>query len=55
MKCDIKGCVKKAKWIVDDHGVDTSLCAEHLDEFYAVQKQMKNELNKVNMKQHGST
>ena len=55
MRCNIRGCTKKARWIVDDHGVDTNLCPEHLDEFKAVQKQMKGELDKQNMIQYGST
>lgn len=55
MRCNIRGCVKKARWIVDDHGVDTNLCPEHLDEYKAVEKQMKEELNEANMKQYGST
>lgn len=54
MRCNIRGCTKKARWIVDDKGVDTNLCAEHLDEYYAVRKQMKDELDKANMKQYGS-
>ena len=55
MRCNIRGCTKKARWIVDDKGVDTNLCPEHLDEYKAVKKQMKEELDKQNMIQYGST
>jgi hypothetical protein len=55
MRCNIRGCTKKARWIVNDHGVDTNLCPEHLDEYEVVKKQMKEELDKANIKQYGST
>jgi len=50
MRCDIRGCTKKARWIADDNGTDTNLCPEHLDEFKEVKKQMREELDKRNMK-----
>ena len=55
MRCNIRGCTKKAHWLVDDNGVDTNLCPEHLDEYEAVKKQMREELDKANLKQYGST
>jgi hypothetical protein len=55
MRCDIRGCTKKARWIVDDNGVDTNLCPEHLDEYKVVKKKMKEELDAANIKQYGST
>jgi hypothetical protein len=54
MRCNIRGCTKKARWIVDDNGVDTNLCPEHLDEFNDVKKKMQEELNRVNSLQYGS-
>jgi hypothetical protein len=54
MRCNFRGCTKKARWIVDDNGVDTNLCAEHLDEFKAVQKKMNEERDRASMLQYGS-
>jgi len=55
MRCNIRGCTEKARWIVDANGIDTNLCPEHLDEYRVVKKQMREELDKANMKQYGST
>jgi hypothetical protein len=55
MRCNIRGCTKRARWIVNDSGVDTNLCPEHLDEFKEVQKKMQEELDAANLKQYGST
>jgi hypothetical protein len=54
MRCNINGCTKKARWIVDDNGVDTNLCPDHLDEYKAFKKQMQMELDNANMKPYGS-
>ncbi len=54
MRCNIRGCMKKARWIVDDNGVDTNLCPEHLDEYKDFKKQIQEEIDRVKMKQHGS-
>lgn len=47
MKCDIEGCIHKAKWIVDDNGVDTNLCANHIDEFREAQRKMNKKISSV--------
>jgi len=54
VRCNFKGCTKKAHWLVDDRGVDSNLCAEHLDEYLVVKKKMKEEVDRANMIQYGS-
>jgi len=49
MKCDIEGCIHKAKWIVDDNGVDAYLCPIHHEEFHELQKKMKEEMQNLEL------
>ena len=41
MKCDIKNCKNAASCVVDDHGVDTNLCAEHVIDFWYNEQESK--------------
>jgi hypothetical protein len=53
MKCDIDNCIHKARWLVDDHGVDTYLCANHYDEFREAEKRMGLQLESLNKRDDG--